>query len=680
MNKVFTPSLFNQSRTAFAVDSEPLSDRMYSGIPFVRNSSDNSLISALMIPALTVLFGLQVLRVLVPSLIWLLGDRFELGAIQLGAIVLIVFSLSFLAGGLRSLLSNRWSILITAGGLGLLRLTMQFHWEEPLVNLTMAMVGTVFFMLFLPIYLDRVRLRSNHSTGYFALGLLVGLTLDTALHGAFSTYDIAWQSDWRALLLTLILVLVQWLLLTSNKFTKDLENAEAGGNLGMKSLPWLAIGPFLFLQLVVFQNIARLTTLTGWPLPFAFGWTLLIHLETLVVTVLLLNKKRLALWPLALISGIALITSTAFPYPQEAWFAATMLLIGQTSLSLLIIVVLISISNRIPSFGVPNVTIANGLGMLLLLVFLIGYYAVYHINLPYNNTILEPIAASLVTGCALVSCWVIPQGIKMSRGIWLALGLLILLLVLPLVGVFTWQETKTTAGDGLPIRIMTYNLHNGFNTDGYLDMEALARVIEESNPDIVALQEVSRGWVINGRLDMLTWLSQRLNMSYVSGPTADPLWGNAILSHYPIIESSSYDLLPRDLSIRRGFISAVIDLGGGDCLQVIATHYHHLVKDSKIRQLQSPIIINHWNKADHTIVLGDLNADPDAPEIDILCQAGLVDALAEAEPSATYTFHSADLYRRIDYILVSPDLKARDFQVPFTNASDHLPVIAVIDR
>ena len=173
---------------------------------------------------------------------------------------------------------------------------------------------------------------------------------------------------------------------------------------------------------------------------------------------------------------------------------------------------------------------------------------------------------------------------------WLALGLSILLLVLPVASVLTWRETKVTAGDGFPIRIMTYNLHNGFNTDGYLDMETLAKVIEKNHPDIIALQEISRGWVISGRLDMLTWLSQRLDMSCVSGPTADPLWGNAILSRFPIIEFNNYELPPRDLFILRGFTSVVIDIGGGDSLQVIATHFHHLEKDSNIRQLQSPVI------------------------------------------------------------------------------------------
>ncbi|NIN36019.1 MAG: endonuclease, partial [Gammaproteobacteria bacterium] len=66
-------------------------------------------------------------------------------------------------------------------------------------------------------------------------------------------------------------------------------------------------------------------------------------------------------------------------------------------------------------------------------------------------------------------------------------------------------------------------------TDGYLGIEAIAQVMEKSEADIIALQEVSRGWVINGRLDMLTWLSQRLHMPYVFGSATGPLWGNAVL-------------------------------------------------------------------------------------------------------------------------------------------------------
>jgi len=342
--------------------------------------------------------------------------------------------------------------------------------------------------------------------------------------------------------------------------------------------------------------------------------------------------------------------------------------------------VLTGIAESPGNSGFSGITTGNGVGMLLLLVFLLGYYTVYQINLPYNNTILEPVAASIVAVCVLVSYIKLRKRVRVGRRLWLVPGLVIILLVVPLVDIITWQEPETVTGDGFPVRIMTYNLHNGFNTDGDLDIEALAQVIEESQPDIVALQEIARGWLVSGRLDMLTWLSQRLGMTYVFGPTADPLWGNAILSRYPIVEYSNHDLPPRNLFLLRGFASVVIDLSGGDTLQVIVTHFHHITEDSEIRQLQSPVIIDFWGGTERTVILGDLNAEPDAPEIEMLKQAGLVDVLADMDPISTYTFHSSKPSQHIDYILVSPDLETRDAYILSSQASDHLPVVVVIDR
>ena len=44
------------------------------------------------------------------------------------------------------------------------------------------------------------------------------------------------------------------------------------------------------------------------------------------------------------------------------------------------------------------------------------------------------------------------------------------------------------------------------------------------------------------------------------------------------------------------------------------------------------------------------------------------------------TFRSTDPRQRIDCIWVSPDLTVVEVSVPATTASDHLPVMAVIDR
>jgi len=628
--------------------------------------------------ALTVFFGLQVLRVLVPGLTWILGDRLGLDATMLGLIALALFLPAFLGSTLSRFLGYRWSIIITAGGLGLLRLLMQIWQGDPLVDLGLAMAGTVLFVLFLPIHLDRVRSQGQPAMSYFAIGLLVGLGIDTTIHGAFSTYDTVWQTGLLPLLLTVFLMLAQWLSIFTRVFARNQDNTKNIGSSARKSMTWLAIGPFLFLQLVVFQNIARLTVLTGWSLPVSFGWTLLAHLVALAAAAWLLRRESTILWPIALTSSVILIAVSALPYP-ETWLAALTLITGQLSVTMLIVVVLTGITENPGNSGFSGITTGNGIGMLLLLFFLLGYYVVYQINLPYSNTVLEPVAASIMAVCAIVSCLKLRKRVRISRRLWLVPGLVFILLVMPLVDIITWQEAETVTGDGFPIRIMTYNLHNGFNTDGDLDMEALAQVIEESQSDIVALQEIARGWLVSGRLDMLIWLSQRLGMTYVFGPTADPLWGNAILSRYPIVEYSNHDLPPRNLFLLRGFTSVVIDCGGGGTLQVIVTHFHHITEDSEIRQLQSPVIIDFWGGTERTVILGDLNAEPDASETEMLKQAGLVDTLADTEPTSAYTFHSSKPFQQIDYIWVSPDLDTRDEHVISSQASDHLPIIAIIE-
>jgi endonuclease/exonuclease/phosphatase family metal-dependent hydrolase len=632
------------------------------------------------IPALALLFGLQVLRVLVPGVTWMLGDRFGLGAVQLGIIALVIFSLSFFAGAVKKLLGRRWSIILTAGSLGLMRVLMQIQWSEPLVNLCLAMLGTVFFGLFMPIYLDELRLRGKYPVYNFAVGLLAGLILDTAIHGAFGTYDTAWQSGVIPLLVTALLAIFLWLLLIYFYTRSDEQGSSLFSGTDRRTWQWLAIGPFLFLQLVIHQNIARLAALTGWILPFSFGWILLSQVIALFAVIWLLRRGWQKSRLVVLIASAILIAVAACLYPQEQWLQALSVLVGQISLSVLLIIFVGTIGVQNPGKPFSSTTVANGLGMILLVIFLFGYYAVYQIKLPYDSSILEIVAAVVVSLCALSSLVVARERVSFQKFSWIAPVIALLLLFLPLAAILIWQEVEEKTGDGFPVRIMTYNLHNGFNTDGYLDIEALAQVIDENNPDIIALQEVSRGWLVSGRLDMLTWLSQRLNMQYVYGPTADPLWGNAIISKHPIVNYSNSELPPRDLFILRGFIPATIDIGNSESLNIIATHFHHLDEDSDVRQLQVPVIVDSWGGAEKTIILGDLNAEPDTPEMDMLREAGLIDSMEALESSEGFTFHSANPVRRIDYIWVSPDLDIKEMDIPLSQASDHLPVVVIIDR
>jgi len=60
-------------------------------------------------------------------------------------------------------------------------------------------------------------------------------------------------------------------------------------------------------------------------------------------------------------------------------------------------------------------------------------------------------------------------------------------------------------------------------------------------------------------------------------------------------------------------------------------------------------------------------------------EAGLRDSWSDAGVGSGFTFSSGDPYQRIDWIWHSDDLVAVEAQVIQTQASDHLPVVAILD-
>lgn len=657
---------------------------------FIEWLAARHLLTELTLTAITVLFGMQVLRVLISGMSWRLGQPMVLdimpmawGATQLGIIGGLIFLTAFLAGPLSWLVGNRRLVALTATGLGLMRLVMQVWWEEPLFNLILAIIGAILFVIFLPACFEEARLRGAPSVSRYALGLLGGLALDTAINGAFSTYDTIWQVLPLPVLLTLLLLIVQLVLImgTTPAMIIPRKPSAYKGTPMARSFAWLAIGPFLFLELVIFQNIPRLAVLTSWTLPIAFGVTLLAQVAGLAIAAWLLSRSWRTLWPWAFGAGIILILALVFTSQEPAALIALLLIIGQAAASALMAVVLISITTSPGETKRSVVWIANGVGIAILLGLITAYNAVYHISLPYDNAILEIIAGGIIAVCAIGALTSLQQEIKADPKLWLVPALALILLALPLAQIIIWRTPTAVTGQSFPVRVMTYNLNNGFNTKGKLDIEEIARVIESNNPDIIALQEVSRGLVSNGRLDMLAWLSQRLNMPYVFGPTANPFYGNAIMSRYPILAYSKEDLPSSEPIKQSGFILALIDIGEGERLKVITTDLHdHTDQVSEIRQLQAEAIADFLDSVtqNHVVLLGAINTHPAAQEIRTLRLAFLVDAATTIDRQLGNTFTSDYPYTRIDYIWTSYDLKATDVQVPLSTASDHLPVFAVI--
>ena len=231
------------------------------------------------------------------------------------------------------------------------------------------------------------------------------------------------------------------------------------------------------------------------------------------------------------------------------------------------------------------------------------------------------------------------------------------------------------------IKVLTYNIHMGFDADLVMDLEHIAETIQAINPDIIGLQEVNRAQAANGMTDTLTYLLKRLNYPYYcyGGNHGDKQFGNAILSRYPIAEWTN-TVFTVNGPDQRGFLRATCDINGKK-LNLYVTHLDYVYGEKNKRLPQVRQIVAAWNGAPHSIIMGDLNADTNTPEMAVLYnEKKLFDVLASKNKKYEKTFYAGwgDPALKLDYLFATPDITAVDAMITETRASDHKPVHAVI--
>jgi endonuclease/exonuclease/phosphatase family metal-dependent hydrolase len=130
--------------------------------------------------------------------------------------------------------------------------------------------------------------------------------------------------------------------------------------------------------------------------------------------------------------------------------------------------------------------------------------------------------------------------------------------------------------------------------------------------------------------------------------------------------------------VPRGYLWAEVDLNGTR-ITFLTTHLHHILDQPEVRQAQVIALLDAWNGKPKTLLLGDLNAEPGTEEMALLAQAGFIDSWEEAGTGEGSTIPAIRPSVRVDWIWHTPDLGALDAIAVSTTASDHLPVIALID-
>jgi endonuclease/exonuclease/phosphatase family metal-dependent hydrolase len=155
------------------------------------------------------------------------------------------------------------------------------------------------------------------------------------------------------------------------------------------------------------------------------------------------------------------------------------------------------------------------------------------------------------------------------------------------------------------------------------------------------------------------------------------LWGNVILSKYPVGDwgTLNYHLVHSDFA--RGLVWAEVAAPDGPLL-FVSTHFSAYAGYDDDRAAQAGELLSFWAKRARTIIAGDFNAHPNDEGIQKLLAGGLIDVPGRFGLGETFTYPSRKSNERLDYIFISRDLAPVAAQLVQTTASDHVPVAAVV--
>ena len=327
---------------------------------------------------ITTLFGLQILRVLFPLTLYVLGAKIGLSTIILGVVSLLLFATAFLVGIWQKLFSPRTMLLLAIFGIGLSRLFLQLWRGDTTPTYIVAAIGLLLWLCYLP---TQRQVGFAGSGWQFSLGIATAFAIDGALLAFNQSVDLSWWPSATSLIIVVILVAVQ---------------SAAGLRLwnALKAIPltplrrrwyWLGIGPFLFLYFLVWQNSARVATLSGWPAESVALWLSVTQLVA-IFFLFFVRKWETAHLLAGWFAGVILFISI-FPAWPTGIVAPLFTSLGYVAALYLLSVSITAMASetggKSGSLGAPH-----GVSMLLFVIFVFVYYAGFDLPIPIPNVAL----------------------------------------------------------------------------------------------------------------------------------------------------------------------------------------------------------------------------------------------------------------------------------------------------
>lgn len=231
-------------------------------------------------------------------------------------------------------------------------------------------------------------------------------------------------------------------------------------------------------------------------------------------------------------------------------------------------------------------------------------------------------------------------------------------------------------------RVLSFNIHHGSNTNDSFDLHRIAMIINNLEPDLVALQEIDIKTKRTNNRDILAEIASLTGMYACFAKAMDfdnGEYGVGILSKKSFFNSEIIALPGTPGNEPRTAAKVSLPLMTEDSLIFISTHldYKDVNKDRMLQAERLNALIKR--NSSPMILAGDLNAEPDSPEITLLLTRWTA---ADNSPVPVPTYPSNKPDKKIDYILFYPKDRWKVIETKVIHdsiASDHNALFSVLE-
>ncbi|HEY9231614.1 MAG TPA: endonuclease/exonuclease/phosphatase family protein [Blastocatellia bacterium] len=234
----------------------------------------------------------------------------------------------------------------------------------------------------------------------------------------------------------------------------------------------------------------------------------------------------------------------------------------------------------------------------------------------------------------------------------------------------------------MKLRVVTYNVHRCRGMDRRVRPPRIVEVLGEINADVIALQEVLS--IPDGRPedDQARFIAEQLKLLHAVGGTRrlrGGIYGNVILSRWPILDTRNYDISVRGRE-QRGCLRADVEVEGR-LLHVFNVHLGtaYLERRHQGRRLIDEAILNDKELNGPRLMLGDFNEWTRGLASRLLA-SHLVSADVRLHLPRSRTYPGVLPLLHLDHIYYEDSLELEAMRLFRSRlsllASDHLPLVA----